>query len=106
MTLLRWICRHPLLGYFALTLATLTACHVLMMWMDARTGSLLPAVLMHASCTGCLLVLLPATSFVQGLAWEAALWLVVTIVIGLFGRQATRGSRQPPLGGHLTLGDA
>ena len=106
MTLLRWIRSHPLLGYFALTLATLTAYHVLMMWIYARTGSLLLAVPMHASCTGCLLVRFPATSFVQGLAWEAALWLVVTVVIGVFGRQGTRGSRQPPLGGYLTLGDA
>ena len=46
----------------------MTAYHVLMMWMYARTGSLLLAVLMHASYTGCLLVLFPATSFAQGLA--------------------------------------
>ena len=46
----------------------MTACHVLMMWMYARTGSLLLDVLMHAIYTGWLLVLFPATSFVQGLA--------------------------------------
>ena len=96
MTLLRWICRHPLLGYFALTLATLTAYRVLMTWMFAHTGSLLLAVLMHASYTVWLLALLPATSFEQGLAWQAtlaaALWLVLAVVVGAFGRPGRAGA--------------
>ena len=73
-----------------LYLATLTAYRALMTWMFARTGSLLLAVLMHASYTGCLLALFPVTSLKQGLAWRqatlaAALWLVVAVVIGAFG---------------------
>ncbi len=59
---------------------------VLMTRMFAHTGSLLLAVLMHASFTSWLLVLFPATSFEQGLAWQitlaAGLWLVVAVVVG------------------------
>lgn len=51
------------------------------------------AVLMHASYTGWLMVLFPATSFGQGLAWQttlaAALWLMVVVVIGAFGQSGT-----------------
>ena len=70
-----------LMQFAVLYLATLTAYRILMTWMFARTGSLLLAVLMHASYTGWLFVLFPATSFEQSLAWQttlaAALWLVV-----------------------------
>jgi hypothetical protein len=66
-------------------LATLTAYRLLMTWVYANTRSLFLAVLMHASYTGWLLVLYPATSFVQGLVWQSAfavaLWLVVAVVM-------------------------
>ena len=81
-----------------LYLATLTAYRVLMTWMFAHTGSLLLAVLLHASYTGWLFVLFPATSFEQGLAWQttlaAALWLVVAVVIGVFGHPWRAGARR------------
>ena len=81
-----------------LYLATLTAYRVLMTWMFAHTGSLLLAVLLHASYTGWLFVLFPATSFEQGLAWQttlaAALWLVVAVVIGVFGHPWRAGVRR------------
>ena len=81
-----------------LYLATLTAYRVLMTWMFAHTGSLLLAVLLHASYTGWLFVLFPATSFEQGLAWQttlaAALWLVVAVVIGVFGHPRRAGARR------------
>ena len=73
-----------------LQLETLTAYRVLMTALYARTGSILLAVLMHASYTGWLLALFPATSFEQGLAWQAtlaaALWRVVVVVIGACSR--------------------
>lgn len=89
-----------LLDFAVLYLATLTAYRILMTWMFAHTESLLLAVLMHASYTGWLFVLFPATSFEQGLAWQstlaAALWLVV-VVVGVVARpgrtSATRGLR-------------
>ena len=81
-----------------LYLATLTAYRVLMTWMFVHTGSLLLAVLLHASYTGWLFVLFPATSFEQGLAWQttlaAALWLVVAVVIGVFGHPWRAGVRR------------
>ena len=90
-----------LMEFAVLYLASLTAYRVLMTWMFARTGSLLLAVLMHASYTGWLFVLFPATSFEQSLAWQttlaAALWLVVAVVIrvvGRRGRQRADGERR------------
>ena len=74
-----------LLEFAVLYLATLTPYRVLMTWVYANTQSLLLAVLMHASYTGWLFVLFPATSFEQGLLWQAAfatgLWVVVTVVL-------------------------
>lgn len=79
-----------LLEFAVLYIATLTAYRILMTWMFSHTDSLLLAVLMHASYTGWLLALFPATSFEQGLAWQttlaAALWMVVAVFIGAFGR--------------------
>ena len=87
-----------LLQFAVLYLASLTAYRILMTWMFAHTGSLLLAVLMHASYTGWLLVLFPATSFEQGLAWQttlaAALCLVVAVVIGVFGHPRRAGTRR------------
>ncbi len=72
------------LQFSVLYLATLTAYRILMTWIYAHTQSLLLAVLMHASYTGWLLALYPASSLEQGLAWQAtlaaALWLVAAIV--------------------------
>lgn len=83
-----------LLEFAVLYLATLTAYRVLMTAVYARTGSLLLAMLMHASYTGSLLALFPATSFEQALVWQttlaAALWLVVTLAIGALTRPAAR----------------
>ena len=87
-----------LMQFAVLYLATLTAYRVLMTWMFAHTGSLLLAVLMHASYTGWLFVLFPATSFEQSLAWQttlaAALWLTVAVVIGVFGHPWRAGVRR------------
>ena len=56
-----------------------------MMWVYAKTQSVLLAMLMHASFTGWLLVLYPSTSFTQGLLWQAAfaamLWLAVAVLL-------------------------
>lgn len=74
-----------LLEFAVFYLAALTAYRVLMTWVYANTHSLLLAVLMHASYTGWLFVLYPATSLEQGLVWQTefavALWLVVAMVV-------------------------
>lgn len=73
-----------LFEFAVLYIAALTAYRLLMTWVYANTKSLLLAVLMHASYTGWLLVLFPATSFEQGMLWQAALaaslWIVVAVV--------------------------
>ena len=67
-------------------LATLTPYRLLMTWVYSNTQSLPVAMLVHASFTGWLLVLFPATSLVQSLYWQAAfaliLWGVVEAVLG------------------------
>ena len=66
-------------------LATLTPYRIVMTWLYANTQSVLLAVLMHASYTGWLLVLFPATSPAQSLVWQsafaAALWIVAALVL-------------------------
>jgi membrane protease YdiL (CAAX protease family) len=75
-------------------LAALTAYRLLMVWVYSNTHSLLLAVLMHASYTGWLVVLYPATSFEQGMVWQTAfavaLWLAVAVVMVRFVH------REPP----------
>jgi membrane protease YdiL (CAAX protease family) len=74
-----------LLEFAIVYLATLTPYRMLMMWVYSHTQSLLLAMLMHASFTGWLLVLFPATSMAQSLYWQAAfaltLWGVVVVVL-------------------------
>ena len=87
-----------LMEFAVLYLTILTAYPALMTWMFSQTGSLLLAVLMHASYTGWLFVLFPATSFEQGLEWQTtlavALWLAVAVVIGVYGRPWRAGARR------------
>jgi hypothetical protein len=55
------------------------------------------AILMHASFTGWLLVLFPATSLAQSLFWQAgfavALWSVVAAVLLSNARRRDEGKR-------------
>jgi membrane protease YdiL (CAAX protease family) len=71
----------------------LTAYRLLMTWVYANTQSLMLSILMHASYTGWLFVLYPATSLEQGLVWQTgftvALWVAVAVVMT---GQAGRGS--------------
>jgi uncharacterized protein len=83
-----------LLEFAIFYVATLTAYRLLMTWVYANTRSLPLAVLMHASYTGWLFVLYPATSFEQGLVWQTALavvlWAAVAAVFMGFVRRRPR----------------
>lgn len=74
-----------ILEFAIIYLATLTPYRILMTWVYANTSSLLLAVLMHASYTGALMVLFPATTVAQGLVWQAAfaalLWIAAALVL-------------------------
>ena len=87
-----------LLEFAAFYVAALTAYRLLMTWVYTNTQSLLLAVLMHASYTGWLFVLYPATSFEQGLVWQTAfalaLWVVVAVAV-LARRGSRLGARRP-----------
>jgi membrane protease YdiL (CAAX protease family) len=73
-------------------LATLTPYRMLMTWVFARTESLFAAIVMHASFTGWLLVLFPATSEPQSLAWQAVFGLMLwVLVVGVACRKGEPG---------------
>jgi uncharacterized protein len=74
-----------LLEFAVVYVATLTPYRMLMTWVYLNTRSLLLAILMHASYTGWLIVLFPATSYTQSLFWQSAfavmLWAAVALVL-------------------------
>jgi uncharacterized protein len=78
----------------------LTAYRVLMVWVYDRTGSLLVAMLMHASLTTCMLIVTPQATgmplVIYNLVSAAALWVVVAAVYGLqtLPRPAPRFSQE------------
>jgi membrane protease YdiL (CAAX protease family) len=75
-------------------IATLTPFRILMTWVYANTKSVLLAVLMHASYTGWLLAVFPATSPAQSLIWQAVfaafLWLAAAAALRNSARKANR----------------
>ena len=80
----------PLVLLLAQLFAWLPAYRVLMVWVYDRTGSLLVAIVMHASLSASKLVLQPpnlsdAQSLIGLLVWAASLWIVVAGV-ALAGR--------------------
>src|SRR5690348_14791756 len=83
------------LPYFLAFTAAMTAMRVLIGWIYANTKSVALAQLMHASSTGSLVVLSPSRATpAQEAMWYAiyaiALWLIVGIVVSLFGKGLTR----------------
>jgi len=71
-------------GFLAFYLGALPAYRVLMVWVYDRTGSLLVAMLMHASFSASTLILQPVATGVPYLTWNlvlvAALWVIVAAV--------------------------
>ena len=80
-------------------LATLTPYRIIITWVYANTQSVLLAALMHASYTGWLLMLFPATSPTESLVWQAALalvlWCAVAGVLALDAARIGSGPRAP-----------
>jgi hypothetical protein len=73
----------------------LPAYRVLMVWVYDRTGSLLVAMLMHASLVASQLILMPlplsaVPLLISILAWAAALWIVVAMIVLANGGQFSR----------------
>jgi hypothetical protein len=77
----------------------LPAYRVLMVWVYDRTGSLLVAMLMHASLTASNVIFIPPTTggslAIWSLVLAATLWVVVAAVAVAGGEQP---SRDPLLG--------
>lgn len=72
-------------GFLAFYLGVLPAFRVLMVWVYDRAGSLLVAMLMHASLSASTLILQPLATGIPYLIWNlvlaATLWVVVAAVI-------------------------
>jgi uncharacterized protein len=82
---------------FVLLVGWMPAYRVLMVWVYDRTGSLLVAILMHASLTASTLIVAPlamsgVTLLTYQLVWSAAMWIVVGAVALAQGGHL---SRQP-----------
>jgi membrane protease YdiL (CAAX protease family) len=75
-------------------LAGLPAFRVLMVWVYDRTESLFVAIVMHVSITATTLIQTPRTTgvplLVYGLAFAAAVWLVIAALAAASRRQPTR----------------
>jgi uncharacterized protein len=73
------------LEFFITYLLALTPYRLLMTWVYSHTQSLALAILMHASFTGSLLVLVPVVPASLGFYWQlafaAVLWAVVAVVL-------------------------
>ncbi|MFN8486245.1 MAG: CPBP family intramembrane glutamic endopeptidase [Caldilineaceae bacterium] len=86
-----------ILGFLAFYLGALPAYRVLMVWVYDRTGSLLVAMLMHASLSASTLILQPLATGAPYLIWNlglaAVLWIVVAAVAVANHGQISR----PPL---------
>jgi membrane protease YdiL (CAAX protease family) len=71
------------------------AFRVLMVWVYDRTGSLLVAILMHASLLACIIIFAPAATGVAFLVYSfavaAALWVIVAAVAVANGGKLSRG---------------
>jgi membrane protease YdiL (CAAX protease family) len=83
-------------AYFLSAVATLTAYRVLMVWVYDRTGSLLVAMLMHASYIfTTLFVLAPPTTGVPFLTYSGAFTAVLWVVVAVVVRANPGGPREP-----------
>jgi membrane protease YdiL (CAAX protease family) len=81
--------------FFLSFIALVTAIRVLIVWIYANTQSVLLAQLMHFSSTGCLVMLSAAhASPAQEALWyaiyAAALWVVVAVVVAIYGKNLAR----------------
>jgi hypothetical protein len=84
-------------GFLVFYVGALPAYRVLMVWVYDHTGSLLVAMLMHASLSASTLILQPLATGVPYLTWNlvlaTALWVVVAAVAVAIRGQISR----PPL---------
>jgi hypothetical protein len=77
---------------------------VLIAWVYSNTNSVLLAQLLHASSTGSLVIFSPPrVTAAQESLWyaiyAAALWLIVAIIVAVFGRRLTLQSNERTSGG-------
>lgn len=89
---------HYWLAFFLVFTIAMTAIRVLICWIYIHTGSVLIAQLMHVSSTGSLVVFsAPRVSAQQEVIWYGlygiSLWLVVTVVVGAYGKQLRLGAK-------------
>jgi len=102
---------HDLVAYMPVDLGMavvgLTGFRILMVWVYDRSGSLLVAILMHASLTASTLILQPpvtgAPLVVYGLVTTAAVWAIVGAVVLVEHRRHRHGSGAGPRPGRPAI---
>ena len=87
--------------YFLAFIAAMSAMRVLICWLYSRTGSVLLAQMLHASSTGCLVILSPPhVSAGQEAAWyavyAAVLWMIVLLLTAKNGLTFLNAPTSPP----------
>lgn len=87
------------LPYALAFIIALVALRVLIAWIYSHTSSIPLAQIMHASSTGCLAALspvpiLPAQEALWYAGYAIALWIVVAIVVAMYGKRLLRQERQ------------
>ena len=90
--------------FFLAFTAAMTAMRVLIAWVYSNTNSVLLAQLLHASSTGSLVIFSPPrVTAAQESLWyaiyAAALWIIVAIIVTVFGRRLTLQSNERTSGG-------
>ena len=85
------------LAFFGAFTLAMTAMRVLICWIYTNTKSVLLAQLLHISSTGALVIFgAPRVSAGQEALWYAAyagvLWVVVAIVVAIFGAELKRAA--------------
>jgi membrane protease YdiL (CAAX protease family) len=84
-------------AYFVAFTGAMTAMRVLISWMYMNTNSVLLAQSMHAISTGSLVIFSPSqANAAQEATWytayAVALWIVVTVVVAIFGKRLRRST--------------
>ncbi len=86
------------LPYALAFIVALVALRVLIAWIYSHTNSIPLAQIMHASSTGCLAALspvpiLPAQEALWYAGYAIALWIVIAIVVAMYGKRLLRQER-------------
>lgn len=91
------------LPYFLAFTCAMTAMRAVIAWVYSNTGSILIAQLLHVSSTGALVIFSPprvnaAQETMWYFAYAAILWIVVAVIVGIWGRNLAKQNSTAGIG--------